>query len=97
MCKKLKKKVICFVLMSVTLIGSALTVYADTPVCGGNHSYSKVRTLNSESSQATSHHHDGKLCFYYYVHERVLERCTCVAERVNKIDCIVHEKTDINV
>lgn len=97
MCKKLNKRVISFALASVMLIGSALAVHADTPVCGGNHSYSKVRTLYSESSDVSSHHHDGKLCFFYYVHERVLERCSCGAERVNNVDYVVHNKSDINV
>ncbi len=93
--KKLKKRLVSLALLTTLLIGSAMSVQADTPVCGGNHSYSTVRVLDSSQSESYSHQHDGQLCFYYYVHKRVLERCACGAERVNTIDYTVHTKTGV--
>lgn len=82
--RKLKKKVISVALCSVLLLGSAMLVQADTPVCGGNHSYSTVGDAGIEIIAGTRsiHVHDGHFCDTYTYYNRYLQRCACGAETV---------------
>ncbi len=90
--KILKKKVIGFVLCSIMLLGSALSVHADTPVCGGNHSFSNVRVVGIHKARDLGYHmHDGQNCNIYVYNNVYLQRCACGAEQT----WIDHSTSDI--
>lgn len=85
MSKRLKKRVGCFIMCSILMVGSAIIVQADTPICGGNHHFSTVKSAGIDIIPGTAsiHRHTGNyLCYTYTYYERYLQRCTCGAETV---------------
>ncbi len=78
---KLKKRMIGAVLCSVLLLGSVMLVQADTPICGGNHSFSIVREAGIEKIRDEARHtHNGQECTIYSYYKKYLRRCSCGAE-----------------
>ncbi len=88
---KLKKRMISAVLCSVLLLGSVMLVQADTPICGGNHSFSNVREVSSKKiGDPVPHVHDGQYCIMTAYHKVYLQRCSCGAEQTAEGDYIIH-------
>lgn len=82
--RKNRKKMIGFVLCNILLLGSTMFVQADTPVCGGNHSFSTVKEAGIDIIPGTRsiHNHNGHFCDTYTYYNRYLQRCACGAETV---------------
>lgn len=88
----LKVKMISVILCGIMLIGSTMVVCADTPVCGGNHSYENVRIVSQTGKVLKgSHLHDGYPCRIYTHTETYLQRCACGAERTYTYTIETHE------
>ena len=78
----LKKRMISAVLCSVLLLGSVMLVQADTPVCGGDHSFGNVRQVGVQKGNKVSIHiHSGESCTITPYFKLYLQRCPCGAER----------------
>lgn len=94
---KLKKRIISAVLCSVLLLGSVMLVQADTPICGGNHSFGNVREVGIKRfKDVGTHLHDGQYCIIYAYYKVYLQRCACGAEQTWTDESTVYTAHTVN-
>lgn len=56
---------------------------AETPICGGNHSWWPIRSVPSITiGSVYSHTHNGHLCWIETKQDRILMKCACEREEV---------------
>jgi len=74
---------VCLALCFTLLCGGTFVSHAVTPVCGGDHCWHKIRSVQSvRVGDVYSHNHNGHICWVETWQDMALMKCDCGWEEV---------------